>query len=77
MAARNAHAVHSYSNRVYSGRRRVGWAQHASASHPTRVRPVADRAYLDRLAHRLAVDAGLPLPVAKARVMALAISARP
>jgi hypothetical protein len=36
-----------------------------------------DPAFLDALARRLAEQCGLPLAMAKARVMALAISARP
>jgi hypothetical protein len=58
--------------------RSLGWVQHASgASHPTRVRPVADRIYLDRAgaaacrAVRLAPGGGA---TARSR---LAISAQP
>jgi hypothetical protein len=41
-----------------------------------RLRPTVDPAYHDALAKRLA-DAGLPLALARRRVMALPISARP
>jgi hypothetical protein len=36
-----------------------------------------DPSYLDRLAARLAVEAGISRDLARARVMALAVSARP
>jgi hypothetical protein len=42
-----------------------------------RLRPTVDPAYHDALAKRLADAAGLPLALARRRVMALAISARP
>jgi hypothetical protein len=42
-----------------------------------RLRPVADAAYLNTLAERVALAFGLPLKVARQRVEQMAISARP
>jgi len=42
-----------------------------------RRREATDQRYLDQLARRFADDTGLPLPLARKRVQALAISAKP
>jgi hypothetical protein len=54
---------------------RIG--QQLAASGPRKVDPLPDLEYLDRLAARLAHVAGIAPDLARARVQALAISARP
>jgi len=57
-------------------RAKIGRAPFKSAASRTAPR-LSDPLYLDQPAGRLAADASLPLALARKRVMALAVSARP
>ena len=79
-----ARKVFSYSHRAENHRRaNIGRALRLTESHAehnhhnANPRPPADRAFLDKLATSLAMQLGLPLALAQARVAALVISAQP
>jgi hypothetical protein len=54
----------------------VGRIMRLSETRRDRRRPAADAVYLDALAERLSADARLPLAQARARVQAVAVTAR-
>jgi hypothetical protein len=62
----------------FSARQRIGAVQRNSEERVRRglIERQPDPQYLEALARRFAADACLPLPLARRRVMALAISAR-